>query len=381
MCRLYCHKCGTILQKDSQFCSNCGVKVEPTSVVNRPKKAIWVLPVGTFIIALTTLFCFYMYEKNTNTTVQAMIKDGEKRALEGELTEAKTNFRQVLEKRPNNKIAAFNLELVERGQRYEKLLGEATKFAEDELFYEGLRILEDLERELALEEGRFFEQFQELISLKIASLTVASFSSTAQEKKGLEELVELLEKTKQFSSDEALIMTDILKEKITDLSISQGKKYLRKHQFTEAILEFNRGLFYDPKNEELLHYKEKVKNEQLAFSQREEQRMKKAKAQAAKEEQFNWTKAIKSLSFEYSDGDNGELTISGKVKNIGTRPVTEIDTHYIIYDEEGNEILKSWATVSPQVLLPKEIGYFEETLFLSVQVGTVKVTDYYWSVQ
>ncbi len=387
VCKLFCHKCGASIHEGNHYCSNCGAKVgnvnvDRSKVETSSRNIVWLLPVITFFVAVVVIGCFYMYETNTNIAVEDMVKEGETKALKGDLLSAKEVFEQVLQKRPQHVAAAFNLEVIERGQQYEEWLDEAASFAEKKQFDEGLRILEKLERDLAEEDGPFFVRIKEQSGLQTASLTVASADQVHSENQMMEHFEELLEKTKDFTSEEAAKMTELLKGKIINLSVDQGKEYLQKYQFTEAELEFDRGLSYDPTNEKLLAYKETVKNERIAFKKEEQKRLEKAMAKAAEEEHFNWNEAIKELAFEYSyDEDNGELYVFGKVKNVGTRPINEIDAHYLIFDEDRNELTKYWTNVSPSVLMPNGTGYFEETLLISEFVGIVEIVDYYWTVQ
>lgn len=387
-CKLYCHKCGTSIHKESRFCSNCAAKVEPlkvdaTSANHRRRKLIWLLPACTFFIALLVIGCFYRYQMITNSDVEALVQKGEAKALEGDLLSAEAAFEQVLKKRPQHTAATFNIEVVERGQHYQELLDEAANLAEKEQFDDGLHVLDELELELELakQDGLFFDRLKEQTWLQTASLTVAS-AVVQSEIPTIENLVELLEKNKDFTSQEAQEMDEHLKGKLIQLVINHGQKYLQKNQFTEAEVEFDHGLSYDPTNEKLLSYKETVKNERIAFKQAEEKRLENATAKAVEEDNFNWTKAIKPLTLEFSyDDEKGELNVSGEAKNIGTRPISEIDIHYTVFDEDGKELTKSWTPVSPNQLIPNESGHFEETLLISKTVGHVELIDYYWTVQ
>lgn len=384
---MYCHKCGKSIHKESHFCSNCAAKIETIKVDdakagNRHRKLTWLLPAATFFIALVVIGSFYVYETMANSEVEALMQEGEAKALAGNLLSAKVDFEQVLQIRPKHTAAAFNIEVIEQGQRYEELLDEAASFDEKKQFDEGLLILEELELELAEQEGPFFERLKEQSRQQTASLTVASVDEARSEKKTIEDIVELLEKIKGFTSHEAKEMDKLLKGKLIHLAIKQGKNYLQKNQFTEAEIEFDRGLSHDPTNEELLAYKETVKNERVAFKQAEQKRLENATAKAAEEDDFNWTNAIKPLVLESSyDKDKGELLVWGEAKNVGTRPINEIDIHYTIFDEDGNELTDNRTPVSPDVLMPNGIGYFEETLLISENVGKVEMVDYYWAVQ
>ncbi len=388
VCKLYCHKCGASTHEDSHYCSNCGAKiskvekgeVDQTRAGLQSRKLIWFLPAVTFLIVLIVSVSFYMYETHANNDVEALVKEGETKALKGDLLSAKAFFEQALKKRPQHTAAAFNLEVVERGKHYEELLDEAASFGEKRQFDDGLRILGELERDLTKEEGPFFVRLKEQSGLQTASLTVASVGKAQSKKQMVEELEDILEKTIDFTSEEATKITELLKGKIVNLALDHGKDYLQKNQFTEAMIEFDRGLFYDPTNKKLLAYKETVKKERIAFKQEEQKRLEEARAQAAEDENFNWNNAIKSLAFEVNY-DDGKLHLSGKVKNVGTRPISEIDVHYTIFDEDGNDLMKSWTDVSPMVLMPNERGYFEETLLISETFGHVEIIDYYWAVQ
>ncbi|WNF36667.1 FxLYD domain-containing protein [Bacillaceae bacterium IKA-2] len=384
---MYCHKCGANIHKESHFCSNCAAKVETvkvtgTSVDNRRRKLIWLLPAVTFFIAFVVIGSFFLYETRTNSEVEALVQEGEAKALEGNLLSAKATFEQVLQKRPKHTAAAFNIEVVERGQRYEVLLDQAASFSEKKQLDEGLLILDELELELAEQEGPFFDRLKEQSKQQIASLTVASVNKAQLEKNTIEEIVDLLEKIKDFTSEEAKEMDELLKRKLIDLAINQGETYLKKNQFTEAEIEFDRGLSYDPTNEKLLTYKETVKKERITFKQAEQKRLENATDKAAEEDHFNSTKAVMPTVFEFNyDEDEGELSVWGEVKNVGTRPINEIDIHYTIFDKDGNELENYRTSVSPYKLMPNEIGYFEGTLLISETVGNVEMDDYDWVVE
>ncbi|MCT8137696.1 hypothetical protein H1D32_07955 [Anaerobacillus sp. CMMVII] len=345
------------------------------------KKLIWLLPAVTFLLVIAVISSFYIYETNINNDVEALVKNGEVKALEGDLIGAKNNFEQALQKRPNHLAAVFNLEVIERGLHYEEQIETAADISEKQQFEERLQVLEELEKELGKEEGAFFEQFKEKLTLNSAKLILGSVDQRSSQQ-ALEDLAGLIDKLSGFSSEASMNMVDLLKGEVIDLAINLGEKYMQKNQFTEAEVEFDRGLFYDPTNEKLLEYKENVKKDRTAYEQEEQKRLEKARARAAEEDNFNWTKAIKPLTVEFNyDEANGELHVWGEVKNIGTRPISEIDIHYTIFNEDGNGLKSSWAEVAPVLLLPNEIGFFEETLLISETVDHVEIVEKYWSVQ
>lgn len=376
---MYCHKCGAGIHKESRYCSNCGAKVETVSSTSKNyRRTPWVLPVVTFFAAFVVIGSYFILETNASNDLEDLLLEGEKWALEGELLLAKRDFEEVLEKRPNHIAASFNLEVVERGLHYKGLIDEAVRYGELRQFDEGLRILDELERELANEDGLFFDRLKEQHTLKTASLTV---ENVGEDKHAFEELVLLFEKIENYTSEEAIQTAEVLKRKIIENTTEHGKYYLEKNQFTEAEAEFKLGLSYEPTNENLLAYKEAVKSQRIAFEKEEQKRLDKALTKAAEEEDFNWTKAVKPLSIEFKYDDLGELHVWGEVKNVGTRPISEIDIHYAILDEEGNELTISVTGVTTEILMPNETGYFEEYLLISETVVHVEIVDYFWSVK
>ena len=376
---MYCHKCGAGIHKESLYCSNCGVKVETVSSTSKNyRRTPWVLPVVTFFAAFVVIGSYFILETNASNDLEDLFLEGEKWALEGELMLAKRDFEQVLEKRPNHIAAAFNLEVVERGLHYKGLIDEAVRYGKLRQFDEGLHILEELERELANEDGLFFDRFKEQHALKTASLTV---TNVGEDKHAVEQLVLLFKKIENYTSEEAIQTAEVLKRKIIENTTEHGKYYLEKNQFTEAEAEFKLGLSYEPTNEKLLAYKEAVKTQRIAFEKEEQKRLDKALSKAAEEEDFNWTKAVKLLSIEFNYDDQGKLHVWGEVKNVGTRPISEIDIHYAIFDEESNELTISVTGVTTEMLMPNETGYFEEYLLSSETIVRVEIVDYFWTVK
>ncbi|RXJ01654.1 hypothetical protein DS745_09235 [Anaerobacillus alkaliphilus] len=323
-------------------------------------KRFWLVPTMTLFTAIVVLGSFFFYESTVNSEVEQLVREGEALALEGELEQAKATFEEVLVKRPNHTAAAFNLEVVERGLEYMALLN-----GED---------LDKLEYELAQEEGPFFEMIKEQYRLVVATLSIQSEAQT------MEDLVELYEKTWESSNEETIQLVEVIKEKIVDLAIVQGLGFLEKNQFTEAEVEFNLGLTYDPKNSELLNYLEKVKTARIDFEEEEQNRIERAMSRAAEEDNFNWTEAGKPLGIYFSY-DEEKLVVSGEVKNVGTRPISEIDIHYKVLGEDGRELTMSFTNVTPFVLMPNERGRFEETLVISEMVGAVEIVDCFWTVE
>jgi tetratricopeptide (TPR) repeat protein len=379
---LFCHKCGVTIHEESHFCSNCGAKVLGTKVSNYSTKIVWLLPVVTLFVAVVAIGTFYFYQSITNSDVEALVMEGEAYALEGDLLRAKAIFEQVLQRRPNHVSATFNIEVIERGHYYEKLLEEVASYAGEKQFADGLRLLDELERELNNEEGSFFYQYKERMELKKESLTVASFDKAMHNQRTAQDLAELIEKISSFRSAAAKEMAELLKEEIVEVAINHGEKFLRKNQFTEAEVEVDFGLRYDPTNETLLAFKETVKNERIAFEQDEQKRLEKAQALAAKEDLLNSKNAIKLVSIDFShDEDNGEFYFSGQLQNVGTRPISEIEVHYVILDEEGNELAKSKTTPSISIVMPNEVVVFDEFLLISETVTDVEMVDYKWKVE
>jgi tetratricopeptide (TPR) repeat protein len=377
---LFCHKCGTTIHEGSHFCSNCGAKVPGTK--DSSAKIVWLLPTVTFFVAVVVIATVYFYQSTTNSDIEAAVMNGEAYALEGDLLRAKVIFEQVLQKRPNHVSAAFNIEVIERGQHYEKLLEEVASFARENQFDDGLKLLEELDRELNNEEGSFFNQYKERSVLMTASLTVTSFDKAMHNQRTAQDLAELLEKIAGFTSPAATEMAQLLKEEIVEVAINHGEKFLQKNQFTEAEVEVDLGLRYDPTNETLLAFKETVKNERIAFEQDEQKRLEKALALAAEEDLLNSKNAIKLVSIDFShDEDNGEFYVSGQLQNVGTRPISEIEVHYVILDEEGNELAKSKTTTSTSVVMPNEVVFFDEFLLISEIVTDVEIVDFKWKVE
>lgn len=384
--KLYCHKCGVAIHKESYYCSNCGAKVGEGKTAqlqqegNGARKRIWIFPAATLIISVIALSCFYIYEAQLNNKVEAMVKKAEAKALQGDLDSAVVTFGYVLQNRPNHTATIFNFEVIERGQHYEQILGEVISLAQSEQFDDALRILENLEQNLAKEEGLFFVRLKEKASLKAASLTVESVGKVQANERVVEDLEALLDKTVDFTSEAAEEITDLLKEKIVNLAIGHSKKHLVKNQFTEAMLDLDRGLSSDPTNEKLIAFQETVKEKQLTFKKEEQKRIEKARTAASEQEHFNWNEAIEALNFEFRYEDE-ELTVSGVVKNRGTRPIAEVDAHFIALNEDGNKLERSWTSVTPAVLMPNKEGSFEVRVAISEEVDSVEIIDFYWTVK
>ncbi len=352
---MYCYKCGANIHKESRYCSNCGRKLDSNHLPYR----VWLLPTATLFLAILVLGSLFFYESTVNSETEQLLKEGEALALEGEFELARERFKQVLTKRPNHTAAAFNIDVVERGLQYMDLLEEYN--------------FTIVEKELAKEEGRFFEIIKEQYQLLVVSKSINS------EQQSMEELVELYEKTKDSASKEVTGIVEVIKGKIVHLAIEQGQIYLEKNQFTEAELEFELGLSFDPTNQKLANYLEQVKTERLVFEEKEQNRLDQAKARAVEEDNFNWTEAGKLLDIHFSY-DQEKLVVWGQVKNVGTRPISEIDVHYLVLDEAGKELTVSVAGVTPNLLMPNEIGSFEETLVISEMVEAVEILDCFWTV-
>lgn len=371
---MYCHKCGTSVHEDHNFCSHCGTKINKERT---KRKIIWVVPGVAFFLAFIALISFYQYELNVNKKIEALIRNGEKMALEGDLINAKALFTEGLTRRPLHKVAAFNLEVIERGKRYEHSLLEARKLDQ---YHEKLRILTEIEGELQKEEGVFFQRFKEECWLQMSTIKLANVGKQSSEKQSIADMITLLEKGSDYTGREAKHMVKELIDNIVALTMKQGANYLARNQFTEAEMAFASALQFDPGNDTLLQYKKAVKQERTTFEEEEQKRLDKAIAKAEAEETFNQTNAIETVSFQFSfDEDSNELFIWGEVQNVGTRPISEIEVTYTINDEDGNGTNQS-ISVTPNFLLQNEKGFFQETLFPSTKVDFVEIVDYSWKV-
>ncbi|MBC2578819.1 FxLYD domain-containing protein [Clostridium sp. DJ247] len=438
---VFCYKCGTKLENDAIFCNNCGAKVKENSnnedlekdniqvfkegftknliekdetnvnqedqtivmdkvivlpdykeennnVINtyesgqsikqNRKKILWLIPLISLVAVAALNLGFYIYETRVTAKVENMRKQAEDLALAGKISEAATIIDKALALRPNNKTLEANKNFVKDGQSVEQHINNVEAFIKKQDYTKALNELDSARKAIANSNGAFYDVLKKNIESKKTGVTVLQIKSEMNNKNSIEELSALFAKISAYNVKEAKDTAEALKTKIGTVAYNNANEFLKKNDFSSAEAAIEDGLKYDASNKKLISFKSTITKHKEDFEKQEQNRIAQAMAAAAQEDKSNRTNAVQVVETNASVNQYGDLVVSGKVKNVATKPISSVQVYYTIYDANNKELGTDYAYVSPNYLNINDTGDFQNVQYGVPSGHHIKVTRMTW---
>ncbi|WP_070121291.1 FxLYD domain-containing protein [Bacillus marinisedimentorum] len=345
------------------------------------------MPVISLLLAGVGLFYYYSYEKNINEEVLALLTKAEAAALEGNYEQAEKQLQKAAASRPEFEPVKEDMAAVQAAIGFEKELAKAAAHIQKKEYDEASNVLSDLKKSLDKDKGMLTEEFYVKIADSESKVTIGKIKSELQDLETVDELSVKLSAIYTLSSEEANAVKQDIVTRIIDISIKEAAEKLKAKHFTEAESIINRAMQYAGSQEKLVTFSQRIQSEQQQFEQAEQKRLEEAMVAAAREEMKNRNEAVKVENIKAELDEYGDLTITGEVKNTGTRPVESVEVAYSVNDNEGNFIGEDAAVVYPHSIEPGEKGFFEKRYYgVSKDINAIKeaeavIDDLSWVVK
>lgn len=403
---MYCHQCGAELAENSQFCSQCGVKVQ-----NQPKKgqdsnnkgtmlidetAVGIeleqekagisiarflpafLPLFSLILVSIILVSYYYHGKKVNEEVIELKNSADEAAIEGNYEKAKEYLLEAQTKRPDYSVLELDYNAINDAVSYDQSLNLIDDQIKKTQFSQASKELASLKDKLLRQQGPLFAPFHQQIDEKNISITVGTVKKELTDLTTVDQLAKKLSILASMPKKEASAVKEEILNKIIQISTDVAEAEVSNKQFSDAIEIIDKGLQYAINNEKLLSLKDRVKQEKDAFELAEQQRIDQALEAAAQEDLKNRTAAVEVADFSVDVDEFGDVYLTGKVENVATKGITSITISYKIMDENDEVIDTGDASVYPYELAPGETGSFEDTYYGDNQNVTVEINNITW---
>lgn len=377
---MHCPKCGVKVQKEDLYCMECGYNLANRKNEPMSRDFRWILPVLALILALGGLTGYYFYENQATKAAMKSFHQGETAAFSGKYIEAEHHFEAALKKRPHFPAAKLDLKVARLGELTKKNLGEAAKAKNQGNYSQALKQINQAETYIQGYSGKVTDNLELSINSVRGTTMVAKLEHDIKKKSSIQQLAPLLTTAESLNTPFAGKVEVQIRKKMVSYAYAKASDYLKENHFSEALTSVKAGLLYDSNNAKLLNMQKSIEEQQSAFAKAEENRIQQAMAAAAKEKKNNEHNAVKLVNVKAKLNPNGDLTVSGTVKNVAKIPISLVSVNYTLKDAKGKTYKTNETYVTPNKLYPGDKGTFDYTHFNVGKKMTVKVTGFKWEV-
>ncbi|UOQ92940.1 FxLYD domain-containing protein [Halobacillus shinanisalinarum] len=322
-----------------------------------------------------------MYEKNINETTASIKKEAEQAALKGEYEKAESMLSKAAKKRPEFEALQRDLTSVRSVLVMNNDLNKVVEYVKDNRLEEAQTSLSAIQKQISNEQNRLSATLIPKAENLATKITIGEINNQIKQLTNIEELAEKLSALSGLDLKEAAKARNKINEKIVAISTKKAEASMKEKQFNEAIATVDEGLQYVVNNEKLIQLKKRVKQEQQAFEQQQQERIKHAMEKAAEEDLKNQKHAVKVLEIKATKDEFGDVKITGEVGSEATKIVSSVEVTFEIKDKEDEVLKKGKAQIYPMYLSPGDKGKFEKNYYELEGDVTVEVTDIEWYVE
>ncbi len=380
-----CGKCGEQVSEESRFCSHCGESLDEDanqSRLNR-RKNLWavLLPLIALLISSGALLFTYNYEKEINQEVLADKEKAVKLALDGKYMESEAILAEAVDKRPDFNAVRTELSSIRSALAMDSDLDKIDDYIDDNRLKDAKESLGTIQNQIINHNSKLSATLSPRTNELDSRITVKEISHEINQLDTIDNLAVKLDTLSGLNLEEAAKVREKISQKIVSLAVDKAEKAMDNKQYTDAVNVVDRGLQYVSNHEKLVKLKKRVIKEQTAFEQAEEERIKHAMQQAAKEDLKNKNDAVKILDVKLSNSEFGEIKVSGKVQSVATKIISSIKVKYDLVNNKDKVVKSSSSQIYPMYLNPGDKGNFEKVIYDVKGDLTVKVTDLEWYVE
>ncbi|QAY67098.1 zinc-ribbon domain-containing protein [Paenibacillus protaetiae] len=396
---MYCHHCGKKQPEDAVYCNQCGRLLQPedgraplepeqgpeqqeaaagvesglSAVPDReggllpssvqavrpderkksPGWLIWgLIPFAVLVLSAGGVFAYYVHEDNVNSEVREWHMQAQQAGLAGDYESAMKLLKQASSKRPAYEAVQQDIVAVQKALQDKSSLQQISGLMDNNSLNEAELQLEQLRSKLLVQEGTLFEPIRAELEQLNVKLEVQKAENELDSLNTVDALAAKYKEVQPLTGAAAEALQAKLKDKIAAVSNKEASSLLAAKKFTEALAAVQSGLDYEPGNEPLLKLQEQIKQQKQQFEDAEQARIEHAMQIAAEEDLRNHTSAVEVVRLEQTLDDNGNLIVTGHLKNSATRPIYTVKVQFTVSSLEGELLAAGEADAAPNYVEP-----------------------------
>ncbi|WP_163529944.1 FxLYD domain-containing protein [Halobacillus ihumii] len=323
-----------------------------------------------------------MYEKNVNEETLAIKKEAEQAALKGKYEKAESMLSEAIEKRPDFTALQQDLTSVRSVLVMNNDLNKVAEYIKNSRLEEAETSLATIQKQIYNEQSQLSVTLIPKVERLTSKITIGEINNQLKHLTNIDELADKLNTLSGLDLKEAARARSKINEKIVSIAAKKAEAAMADKQYNEAIATVDEGLQYVVNNEKLIQLKNRVKQEQQAFEQRQEERIKHAMEKAAEEDLMNRKHAVKVLEVKASKDEYGDIKVTGEIGSEATKIVSSIKVTFELKNKDDEVVKTGTAEVYPMYVNPGDKGKFEKMYYeLKEEEVTVNITNVEWYVE
>jgi hypothetical protein len=413
---LYCHECGAKSTPGTSFCAECGTRLltseeeasirelgrkeaaaslelgagastievrspTGTKAPGKPSVFMWLIPLLLLGTVSLSLFLYNSHEIKVNDQVDALHQQAGKEALEGRYSEAVKLLDSAAAKRPGYDAIRQDRAVVAEAAEFQGKLKEAAAGLSAQKLQASEASLKAIASALEKRQEPVFASVKKELAASQVKLAVMKVKSELDKLSTVEALADKLQVVEELEGQEAAAIKKQILSKLAGISYSDAEKKLQDKDYAGALQAVDNGLFYAMDEPKLTAFRERIASEKKSFEQAEQERIELARQQAAQEDLDNRTAAVEVSGLEAILDEYGDLEVRGVVTNRATRPIYSINLSVDIYNNAGDYVGETYASVFPYELAPGESGEFTTSYYGVYEQVQVYVVDANWYLE
>lgn len=344
----------------------------------KPKAIAWLIPLLVLGVTIVSLFLYYKYEMGINENVTRLHAEANEKALVGHYQEAKQLIDAALTERPQNKALISDQNVLKEAMSLQDQLAEAANELKTQKIDSGEKLLDKVTAGLKERNEPIFTPLHKELATNQTTLAVLKVKAEIENLDSVDALVEKLDEINKIEGKEAEAIAKQIKNKLVDVSYKAAEVKLKKSDFPKALQIVDYGLYHVPNSNKLSDYRKYIVEKREVFEQAEAKRIELAEQKAAEEALNNQTAAVQVIGINGVLDEYGDLKITGKIKNVATRPIYDVELTIDIYDLEGKYMNQVNAYVDPYYLDTNAVGSFTATYNSAYAEASVTASHATW---
>lgn len=344
----------------------------------KPKVIAWLIPLLVLGVTIVSLILYYNYEMGINEQVTKWHAEANEKALIGHYQEAKQLIDTALKERPQNTALISDQNILKEAISLQDQLAEASNELKTQKIDSGQKLLDQVTAGLKEKIEPIFAPLHKELATNQTTLAVLKVKAEIETLDSVDALVEKLDEINKIEGKEAEAIAKQIKNKLVDVSYKAAEVKLKKSDFPKALQIVDYGLFHVPNSNKLSDYRKYIVEKREMFEQAEAKRIELAEQKAAEEALNNQTAAVQVIGINGVLDEYGDLKITGKIKNVATRPIYDVELTIDIYDLEGKYMNQVNVYVDPYYLDTNAVGSFTTTYNSAYAEASVTASHATW---
>lgn len=344
----------------------------------KPKAILWMIPLLVLGVTIVSLILYYNYEMSINENVTKLHAKANEKALVGHYQEAKQLIDTALTERPQNKALISDQNILIEAMSLQEQLAEAANELKTQKIDLGQKVLDQVTVGLKERTEPIFAPLHKELATNQTTLAVLKVKAEIETLDSVDALVEKLDEINKIEGKEAEAIAKQIKNKLVDVSYKAAEVKLKKSDFPKALQIVDYGLYHVPNSDKLSDYRKYIVEKREVFERAEAKRIELAEQKAAEEALNNQTSAVEVSEISGVLDEYGDLKITGKIKNVATRPIYDVELTIDIYDLEGKYLNQMNAYVDPYYLDTNAVGSFTATYYSAYSEAKVTASHATW---